>query len=103
MNGTKPGIRMVMSFTEQGCDIMKKYITRKQIAEKFGVTSVTVQSWVREFNIPYYSQGDSYVLPPNGLKLLEPFIFMSASQRSRLATKRKMKKHACKVPLRSLR
>ena len=90
---------MDMNFIERACDTMKKYITCKQIADKFGITSTTVQSWVREFNIPYYTLGDAYILPPNGLKLLEPYIFMSASQRSRLATKRKMRKHGCKVPL----
>ena len=59
----------------------KKYITCRQLADTFGMSYKTIQSWIREYNIPYFCDGDLYILPPNGLELLEPHIFLTHEQR----------------------
>lgn len=67
----------------------QKYITCRQLADTFGVSSKTMQSWIREFDIPYFNDGEQYILPPNGLELLEPHIFITHQQRQDRAEARK--------------
>ena len=70
----------------------KKYITCSQLADTFGVSNKTIQSWIREYDIPYFCDGDLYILPPNGLELLEPHIFLTHEQRKDRAEARRMRR-----------